>query len=246
MESVDRNNRHIGSMSATLAMVPLLASLLLPGTAHAQEPDPVDTGSCYETEVDENGELLVSDSDVIDLWAEFGLDRTGVLPEVLKFLCESSKNPMKVITKPYPDRFWEKETEYPEPGDTQQGEISEENENTDSPPQSTPTPPASEGIESTVVPEDETTRWTPTGLPPGTGAQGGGPARATIDQVEGASPTPSTSERNDRGDAFTAQHHDNAQEAKAVERLPFLLAVIALAVVSAALTHTWARRKLLR
>ena len=38
----------------------------------------------------------------------------------------------------------------------------------------------------------------------------------------------------------------NRQLAKAVERLPFLLAVIALAVVSAALTHTWARRKLLQ
>ncbi len=64
--------------------------------------------------------------------------------------------------------------------------------------------------------------------------------------MEGASPHRPHPERNDRGDAFTAQHHDNAQEAKAVERLPFLLAVIALAVVSAALTHTWARRKLLR
>ena len=41
MESVDRNNRHIGSMSATLAMVPLLASLLLPGTATRRSPTPL-------------------------------------------------------------------------------------------------------------------------------------------------------------------------------------------------------------
>lgn len=251
MESVDRNNRHIGSTSATLALAGLLALLLFPGNAYAQDSNPIDAGICRELEKNEDDELLALDAEVLNLWAEFGLNQPESLAEALSALCESGKNTVDAIKKPSQDILGENETKNPDSGDTQQGEIDGESETTTtSPPQNTisPSTDTSENTEDSQSAEDSDTSvaGTPTASPPGTGAQGGGPARATIDRLEGTTSAPSTTER-DRGDTFAAQQHTNhdAQEPGTLDRLPFLLAVISLVVVAAALAHTWARRKLL-
>lgn len=259
METGYRNSfRRIGSTGATVAAVAMLA---LPAHASAAESDPVVTGSCAATVKGEDGDPVTVDSGLglsVSLGAKgkgsvsvpvaetvngLGLSESKPVSGTAGEVCDTGKDTVNALTEPVKGALSAKETKTPDPGDTQQG---------DSPPVGDPDPdvdaqpdskPVRDATTDTPEPRPDDTRDEST-QSPGT-TVGGGWGRVTIDRSP--SPLPTRDEPDTpRGREHTVHADDRAaHDVEAMERLPLLLAVLALVLVSAALAHTWARRALL-
>lgn len=275
METGKRRGKRIGATGTALVSMPLLFSLVLPGNAAAQETDPVFADECPLLIESEDGDRAPLDPTSPDLGLGFpgigadefpglgmptalsipDLDDADSINEWVEELCDSEENIADELTKPVLEVLAENGI-FPVPSDPQEGEV-DDGENGDddytgatTEPADPPLPPATspevtESSDTSAVPAPPSG---PTAPSSDTEADGGGWARVTIDPpVDSTTESPSSTQA-DRGGEFTAEHRDTRAEndTSAVERLPLLLAVIALVLVAAALVHTWARRLLLR
>ncbi|MEY7973524.1 hypothetical protein AB8O38_16140 [Saccharomonospora xinjiangensis] len=261
----------IGSAGLALAT---MAGLAWPSNAAAEETEPVLAGDCVEwwSEQDEDRALSVrpgllslnlgrqerttlevgddspesgehesGDSVLsISLPGNINLGGAGALTELMGEDCEPGNDTDGGLAEPDPG---DGETTAPDSSVTPQDEFGQ-NETTN--------PGHTDAIHSPPISESAAPGTTTVPSPTGhtaavAGADGGGPGRVSLDQAPGtAERTPSA--QRDEGSTFVAVPHDSraTQDAKAVERLPLLLAILSLVLVAAALVHTWARRTLLR
>ncbi|OQO90657.1 hypothetical protein B1813_13980 [Saccharomonospora piscinae] len=247
------------AVAATMS-VALLALLALPGSAAAQETDPVISGDCpgHSTQ----GEPLALDSSALGLRVELGESDTGLLREngpvtgLVGDVCEVGKGTVNGLAEPVQKVLPGKEPATPESSDTPESEIDDDSAGGDSAP--IPAPPPAPDTGEHDSPTTPTAPPTPTAHDPAatpgpaSAGDGGGPGRVSLDGAalrRTSTPSaPPAADDDRRGSAFTAERHDAgpAHDREALERLPLLLAVIALVLVAAALAHTWARRTLLR
>lgn len=206
-----------------------------------QERTTLDVGEdSPESGEHESGDSVLS----ISLPGNISLGGAGALTELTDGDCEPGNDTDGGLVEPHPGHD---ETTAPDSGDTPQDEFGQ-NETTN--------PGHTDAIHSPPISESAapgtTTAPSPTEHAAAVaGADGGGPGRVSLDQAPGtAERTPSAqrSAQRDEGSTFVAVPHDSraTQDAKAVERLPLLLAILSLVLVAAALVHTWARRTLLR
>ncbi|WP_247648618.1 hypothetical protein [Saccharomonospora xinjiangensis] len=213
-----------------------------------QERTTLDVGEdSPESGEHESGDSVLS----ISLPGNISLGGAGALTELTDGDCEPGNDTDGGLVEPHPGHD---ETTAPDSGDTPQDEFGQNETTNPGHTDAIHSPPISESAAPGTTTAPSPTGHTAAVAGPGAGADGGGPGRVSLDQAPGtAERTPSAqrSAQREEGSTFVAVPHDSratqdAKAAKAVERLPLLLAILSLVLVAAALVHTWARRTLLR
>lgn len=260
---MDSGNRHLKRIGSTGIALTAAAALVLPGTAAAAEKNAVVAGQCADQaggtkqedarDPDDARVRTTDANDSADGEEETdepaSLSLTGTLDlrafdALTGLLCDARKGAVDALTRPGSQNG---ETSNPDPGDTPGSDFDEnDSDNTTSPESGTDTEPSSTNLNA--LSDRTPTSDSATSTAPGTGADGGGWGVST-GRTPGALDTPPTSSSD--GSLFSATPHEpraakDSEPAAATDRLPLLLAVLSLVLVSAALAHTWARRALLR
>ncbi len=191
---------------------------------------------------------------VADATSELRLDDLGVASDAVEDLCETGQDTVNAATEPVQEALPGHQPENPETEDPPPRESDEDRQNS---PGGTNPPtddedPADDADDQDGADDGGTTTGTHQGAGALVLADGWGgatewdmpePPDAPGAGRDVAVPPPAAVPPNDAGEGHVTDRASAAEEADALDRLPLLVAVAAVAFVGTSLTQTWVRRR---
>ncbi|WP_019810949.1 hypothetical protein [Saccharomonospora halophila] len=188
---------------------------------------------------------------VADAVSELDLDDLGVASDAVEDLCGTGQDTVNAVTEPVQETLPGHQPENPETEDPPPGESDEDQPN--SPGGTNPPTDEEDPAGGAGDPDGADDGGTTTGTPQGAGALvladgWGGATEWDMPDAPGtgrdvAVPPPATVPPNDAGRGHVTDRASAADEADALDRLPLLVAVAAVAFVGTTLAQTWVRRR---